>query len=374
MQMIIVQDPVVYPFAGCPVVINLFIFFCAACNRRIKTDIPGWFCINAASIRGRRAGVFTGTAAFFATGNRTAPFAAAASGTEAPVDHPVTGLTERSAIRIDGNGIRYGCRPAALGVQVDKRTDLPGFAQMIGGIIVMCRVQAEIPDKDIGIQIPEFLEGNDGADAVMPAGIQDMKMQGKIDFPLFIMEGKQIKRMPEIISFEIAVPSPPGIRVRIMARTGTVLQPVFQAVTDFVSMRIGMGMDAGSVAGECNPVSGDQTGTHGREQGSQAEKFLKELFVVKREFFPGESLLSHNLCNAGMPVWKFVAISRLFPGLFVPVCRESIISAEFFKLGILEPEAVHEVIIRPQGWKGTGSAADQESQEIIGSKAVDPGG
>lgn len=61
---------------------------------------------------------------------------------------------------------------------------------MIGRIVVMCRIQAEIPDEDIGIQIPEFLQGNDGADTVVPAGIQEMKMQGKIKFPLVVMEGK----------------------------------------------------------------------------------------------------------------------------------------------------------------------------------------
>lgn len=180
--------------------------------------------------------------------------------------------------------------------------------------------------------------------------------------------------MPEIISLKVAVPSPAGIRVRIVAGTGAVLCSVFRAVTEFVSIRIGMGMDTSTIAGKGDPVRRDQAGTDGREQSSQTEELLKEFFVVEREFGTGESLLSHDLGNAGMAVRKLVPIFRLFPGLFIPVCRKGIIPAKFFELGILEPKPVDEIIIRPQGRKGSGSAADQESQKVIGSKTLDPGG
>ena len=52
MQMIIIEDAVIYPFAGCAVFIDFFVFLCAPGDWRIKADIPGWFGIDAASIWG----------------------------------------------------------------------------------------------------------------------------------------------------------------------------------------------------------------------------------------------------------------------------------------------------------------------------------
>ena len=47
MQMVIVQDAVVYPFTGCAVFINFFIFPRAPGNRGIKAHIPVRLCIDA---------------------------------------------------------------------------------------------------------------------------------------------------------------------------------------------------------------------------------------------------------------------------------------------------------------------------------------
>ena len=52
MQVVIIQDAVVYPFAGCAVFIDFFVFLRAPGNRRIKAGIPCWFGIDAAPIWG----------------------------------------------------------------------------------------------------------------------------------------------------------------------------------------------------------------------------------------------------------------------------------------------------------------------------------
>ena len=53
MQMIVIKHPVIYPFTGSAVVVNLFIFFRTPWHRRIELDVPVRFCVDTAAI-GRR--------------------------------------------------------------------------------------------------------------------------------------------------------------------------------------------------------------------------------------------------------------------------------------------------------------------------------
>lgn len=98
MQMIVVKDTVIYPFAGSAVIVNLFIFIRTARNGRIKTDIPFRFCVNAPAIRGRRTFLFTAAGIRFAAGKGAAPFAGMLLFTVAPVDHTETGHAQRGAV------------------------------------------------------------------------------------------------------------------------------------------------------------------------------------------------------------------------------------------------------------------------------------
>ena len=116
MQMVIVQDAVVYPFAGCAVFIDFFIFPCSSGNRRIKAHIPFRFCIDTPSIWGFGAFIPARTIIHFVAGQRAAPFAPAAAGTVTPVYHPVTGLAYGRSILIDYNSIRNGLWHATVSV------------------------------------------------------------------------------------------------------------------------------------------------------------------------------------------------------------------------------------------------------------------
>lgn len=70
-QLVIIQDPVIDPFAGCPVFIGVFIFRCSPWDRGVKADVPVRLCINTAAVMGRGAGIPTGTEFFLlqATGH-----------------------------------------------------------------------------------------------------------------------------------------------------------------------------------------------------------------------------------------------------------------------------------------------------------------
>ena len=101
MQMIVIEDPIVYSLRTCAVIVNLFILCCAARYWSIKADIPIRFGIDASAIRGVGTGIFAGTAVHFPTGWRTMPFAAVSVGVISPIDHPKTGRTQRGTILIN---------------------------------------------------------------------------------------------------------------------------------------------------------------------------------------------------------------------------------------------------------------------------------
>lgn len=79
MQMVIIQDAVIYPFAGCAVFINFFVFPRAPGNRGIKARIPVRLCIDAPPVWGFGAFIPARTVIHFVAGQRAAPFAPAAA-------------------------------------------------------------------------------------------------------------------------------------------------------------------------------------------------------------------------------------------------------------------------------------------------------
>lgn len=139
----------------------------------------------------------------------------------------------------------------------------------------------------------------------MTARIKEMKVKREINTIAVIMGGKHIKSMPEVKAIEVTVPAPGGIRIGIMSGAGADPDPVFGAGTDLMPIGERMGMDAGAITGENEPVRRNESGMQRREQGSKAKKFLKEFFIMKREFFSGNSLVCDDFSNTGMAVRKF---------------------------------------------------------------------
>lgn len=213
MQMVVVEDAVIYPFTGSTVIINFLIFIRAACNGRIKTDVPFRFCVNAPAIRGRRTFLFTGAGIRFAAGKGTAPFAGMLLFAVAPVDHTQPCHAKRGAVCVNGYGVRDGTRFSAVRVEVNEGADLPFLAKPISGIIIMGGVQADIPDRDIRVDSLKFPEGDDGADAVVPPGIQKADMQGQVNTDFSVVCAEHVKSMAKIKNFFIAVPAPVGLGI-----------------------------------------------------------------------------------------------------------------------------------------------------------------
>ena len=176
MQMVIVEDAVVYTFAGCAVFINFFIFPRAPGNRGIKARIPVRFCIDAPPVWGFGAFIPARAGIHFAAGQRTAPFAPAAAGAIAPVYHPVASLADGRSILIDNHFIWNGFWHAAVGIQVDKRPDVPCFTKVIGRVVVIGGIKAHVLDGDGRIQVTKFFKRDNPADTVVASCIQETDM------------------------------------------------------------------------------------------------------------------------------------------------------------------------------------------------------
>ncbi len=181
MKMVIIEYPVIDPFAGSAVIINLFIFLRAAWNRRIKPDVPFRFGVDASAVSRGRAFRLAGAGIFFATGKGAAPFTGMFLPAVSPVGHTETGHAQRGAVSVNGDGAGDGIRASPVIIEVDKGAYLPVLAQPVSSIVVMGGVQADIPDGDIRVDGLEFPEGDDGADAVVPPGVQEMDMQGQVN-------------------------------------------------------------------------------------------------------------------------------------------------------------------------------------------------
>ncbi len=294
--------------------------------------------------------------------------------TVTPVDHPQASHAQGSTVFVNGDGARDGVRSAAVVIEVDERPDPPFPAEAIGGIVVMCGIQAEIPDGDVRVDGLKFAKADDSADAVMPSCIEEADMEWEVDADVSIMGTKHIKGVPEIRGSQVAVPAPVGIGVREMPSAGAMWDTVFPAFADFMPVRGGMGMDTGAVAGKGEAMCRDYPVPEGRDNGGKPEKLLEPFFIMEWERLMGEGISGQRIRDPGMLIRKFLSFAGYFGKLFVLVRREEILPAGFLVRFWLEPEPVHEVKVSPQGRQGRGSTASQGSKEAVGLEFFDPGG
>lgn len=190
-------------------------------------------------------------------------------------------------------------------------------------------VQTDIPDRDVRVKRLKFTEGDNSTDAVVPPGIQEADMQGKVDTSFRIMGAEHVKGMPEIKDFLVTVPSPVGIRVREMTLAGAARNAGIAAVTDFMSVRGSVGMDTGAVAGEGNTIRREKAVPEGRDESGKAEKHLETFFIMEREVFMGEGISRHLFCNAGVFIGKLLSFAGFFGRSGVLIFREKILPAGF---------------------------------------------
>lgn len=118
--------------------------------------------------------------------------------------------------------------------------------------------------------------------------------------------------MPEIKDFLVAVPAPVSIGVGEMAFAGAVEDSGLQAFTNLVSIRVGMGMDTGAVAGKSDAVIWNKPFLQGRDEGSETEKLLEPFFIMEGKFFMRAGVNGHGVSDPCMFIWEFLTFAGLF--------------------------------------------------------------
>ena len=101
--------------------------------------------------------------------------------------------------------------------------------------------------------------------------------------------------MSEIPSFFVAVPSPAGIRVGIMASAGASVWAGLSACWKMSPVRGGMGNHGSAITGDGEVVGIDQSKAQGREDGKDGKDLLKSHFRIFGGGFPSRILLTISL-------------------------------------------------------------------------------
>lgn len=129
------------------------------------------------------------------------------------------------------------------------------------------------------------------------------------------MTRKLIQDVAKIIVAQVAVLSvlsPMGIRIRIMARTLTMGNAFFRAITYFVPVRGGMGMYTGVISCQGDSVRKDQSGLYRGDDSSQDKEFLHYFFMMKREITVRDCKAFHEFRNTGVTVRELLPFGKFF--------------------------------------------------------------
>ena len=135
--------------------------------------------------------------------------------------------------------------------------------------------------------------------------------------------------MSEIKDILITVPPPVSIGVREMSFAGAMGDSFIQAFADLMSIRVGMGMDAGTVTGEGETVIWNEPMAEGRDECSETEKVLEPFFIMERKFIMREGVRGHGVSDAVMFIREFPAFAGLIGRLRVLILREKVLPAGF---------------------------------------------
>lgn len=115
-------------------------------------------------------------------------------------------------------------------------------------------------------------------------------MEWQVNADIRVAGTEHIKGVPEEKDLLVAVPTPVRVRVGEMPPAGAMGKAALETLADLVTIRGGMGMDAGAVSGKGDAVGGEEAIPDGREQGGKAEQALEALLIMEGKLFMGEGV------------------------------------------------------------------------------------
>lgn len=88
------------------------------------------------------------------------------------------------------------------------------------------------------------------------------------------MTGKHVKRVSVEIGIKVTALVPASVGVRVIARTGAVVNAIFGTFADHVFIWIGIGMSIGSIPGSGKIVRDNKSQFHGKSNGEKLLLFF----------------------------------------------------------------------------------------------------
>ena len=151
---------------------------------------------------------------------RTAPYKIASTPVLPVRDHRAIGVTQGRPVFIDPDGVRDCFGPAAFAVKVDKSADTAILQETVSGHIVHGRIQAHVFNRKGRHMFFHFVESSKETDGVMSFCTGKTEQERYIRVEGTVTAGELEQCITKIVLVKAGVPSPAGIRVRIVARCG----------------------------------------------------------------------------------------------------------------------------------------------------------
>lgn len=198
LQMVVVEDAVIYPLAGSAFLVNIFVFLGIPRYARLEAEVAVVFYVNAAPIAA--GGAFAGIWAFInaAAFERAAVLFRIFCGIVSPWTHFVSGPADRMPILVEGDVPGSVCRSFRAPVDVDQRIDVPSFQEFIGRDVVMRRIKADVFRGNVRAVASEIIYGIEEVLAVVAARACKFHQERKLNLELVIPAAQHIERMAEI--------------------------------------------------------------------------------------------------------------------------------------------------------------------------------
>ena len=176
---------------------------------------------------------------------------------------------------------------------------------------------------------------------------------------------EHIQSMSEIPSFFVAVPSPAGIRVGIMASAGASVWAGLSACWKMSPVRGGMGNHGSAITGDGEVVGIDQSKAQGREDGKDGKDLLKSRFRIFGGGFSIQDTVDDIPGSNGGRIFRFCqfAIRPDFLFWFLAIFAGGEQRGSGITIPWRQPEAVHKIIIGTEGRQFFGGrAADKDGK------------
>lgn len=150
-------------------------------------------------------------------------------------------------IKAQDPGMGLGVVHPGVTIQRDIRNHVPLVEKPVGRVVIHGTIGKKMLEGDGGIELPDFVQGKDGQNAVVPWGLGNPQINGQIVGTVGSGSGEESIAIEVLLM--VAIPSPSCIRIGIAPGALTAVNAFASAITDLDAMMTGPGIVAGAVHG-----------------------------------------------------------------------------------------------------------------------------